>query len=56
MDDAYALPAEKVLAGLGVDANDGLTDERVIELRVKHGKNGNVDALSWRFVLVRLAD
>ena len=40
MDDAYALSAQKVLAGLGVDANDGLTDEKVIELRVKHGKNG----------------
>jgi len=40
MDDAYALSAEEVIARLGVDANDGLADEKVIDLRIKHGKNG----------------
>ncbi len=40
MDNAYSLPAGEVLAELGVDAAAGLTDERVIDLRLKHGKNG----------------
>ncbi len=40
MENAYALPSDQVLAKLGVDANNGLTDERVVELRLKYGKNG----------------
>jgi len=56
MDDAYALPAEQVLARLGVDANDGLTDETVIDLRIKHGKNGTPPPPSSRLALARAAD
>ncbi|KAI1631551.1 calcium-transporting ATPase sarcoplasmic/endoplasmic reticulum type [Biscogniauxia mediterranea] len=39
MENAFARPIEAVLANFGVDAHDGLTDEQVVDLRTKHGKN-----------------
>ncbi|KAI1500114.1 calcium-transporting ATPase sarcoplasmic/endoplasmic reticulum type [Biscogniauxia marginata] len=39
MESAFAKPIQAVLANFGVDAQAGLTDEQVIDLRTKHGKN-----------------
>lgn len=40
MENAYALPIDKVLASFQVDVHEGLTDEQTNELRKKHGRNG----------------
>lgn len=40
MENAFARPTRDVLASLEVDVAQGLTDEQVIDLRSKHGKNG----------------
>ena len=40
MENAFAQHTDLVLAGLGVDAANGLTDEQVLASRAKHGKNG----------------
>lgn len=39
MEASFAQPVDKVLAGFGVTAKAGLTDDQVIEARTKHGKN-----------------
>ncbi len=40
MENAYALSTSEVLKNLGVDQNNGLSEEQVTKLRAKHGKNG----------------
>jgi Ca2+ transporting ATPase len=40
MENAFAKPADDVLAELGVSPATGLTDEQVSRQRAKHGKNG----------------
>jgi Ca2+ transporting ATPase len=42
MEGAFAKPTEQVLVSFGVDAAGGLSDEQVLALRVKHGKNGEL--------------
>ena len=40
MESAFARPIQAVLDHFQVDLKTGLTDEQVVELRIKHGKNG----------------
>jgi hypothetical protein len=40
MENAFAKPIQAVFDQFRVDPKDGLTDEQVIELRTKHGRNG----------------
>jgi Ca2+ transporting ATPase len=39
MEGAFAKPTEQVLASFGVHATNGLSDDQVVALRAKHGKN-----------------
>ncbi|ROT40037.1 calcium-transporting ATPase sarcoplasmic/endoplasmic reticulum type [Sodiomyces alkalinus F11] len=39
MDNAFAKPADQVLANFKVDARTGLRDDQIISLRSKYGKN-----------------
>jgi hypothetical protein len=40
MENAFALSTSDVLSNLGANKVDGLTDEQVLELRSRYGKNG----------------
>jgi hypothetical protein len=40
MDNAFATPIDQVLAKFQVDADAGLSNDQVNELRKKHGSNG----------------
>ena len=40
MESAFAKSAGSVLSAFKVDADAGLTEEMVVELRTKHGRNG----------------
>jgi P-type Ca2+ transporter type 2A len=42
MESAFAKPIQQVLATFEVDTANGLTDDQVIALRTKHGKNGGL--------------
>ena len=39
MDNAHAIPSDRVLAALGVDASDGLTDAEARRRLAEHGPN-----------------
>lgn len=40
MENAFTHSTDSVVASLGVDPVAGLTEDQVVELRAKHGKNG----------------
>ena len=57
--DAHALPADEVLAALGVDANVGLSESEVIRRRAKHGRNElapDEGTPFWKLVLKQFDD
>ncbi|KAI1487225.1 calcium-transporting ATPase sarcoplasmic/endoplasmic reticulum type [Biscogniauxia mediterranea] len=59
MENAFARPIEEVLANFGVDAHDGLTDEQVVDLRTKHGKNAIPEEPPtplWELILEQFKD
>ncbi|KAI0019550.1 calcium-transporting ATPase sarcoplasmic/endoplasmic reticulum type [Xylariomycetidae sp. FL0641] len=59
MENAFAKPIEAVLGHFGVDAAAGLTDEQVIDLRTKHGKNAIPEEPPtplWELVLEQFKD
>ncbi|KAI5927783.1 calcium-transporting ATPase sarcoplasmic/endoplasmic reticulum type [Camillea tinctor] len=59
MESAFARPIQAVLANFGVDAHNGLTDEQVIDLRTKHGKNAIPEEPPtplWELILEQFKD
>lgn len=51
MEGAFARPIPDVLGQFGVDAKFGLTDEQVVKLRAKYGKNGELRLSTINFSL-----
>ncbi|OTA92144.1 hypothetical protein M434DRAFT_396701 [Hypoxylon sp. CO27-5] len=59
MDGAFAKPIHEVLANFQVDAKTGLTDEQVVELRSKYGKNSIPEEPPtplWELILEQFKD
>lgn len=59
MESAFAHPIDTVLRSFGVDANRGLSEAQVIELRAKHGKNTIPDEPPtplWELILEQFKD
>ncbi|KAJ8107508.1 hypothetical protein ONZ43_g6713 [Nemania bipapillata] len=59
MDSAFAQPIQAVLDHFQVDPKAGLTDEQVIDLRVKHGKNAIPEEPPtplWELILEQFKD
>ncbi|KAH7035374.1 uncharacterized protein B0I36DRAFT_429513 [Microdochium trichocladiopsis] len=59
MEASFAQPIDKVLAGFGVSADAGLTDEQVNTLRAKHGKNSIPEEPPtplWELILEQFKD
>ncbi|KAI1341623.1 calcium-transporting ATPase sarcoplasmic/endoplasmic reticulum type [Xylariaceae sp. FL0016] len=59
MESAFAKPVEAVLANFNVDAKAGLTEEQVIDLRLKHGKNAIPEEPPtplWELILEQFKD
>ncbi|KAI0428817.1 putative calcium P-type ATPase [Xylaria sp. FL1042] len=59
MENAFAQPIQAVLAHFQVDPKAGLTDEQVIQLRTKHGKNAIPEEPPtplWELILEQFKD
>ncbi|KAH7133511.1 hypothetical protein EDB81DRAFT_103324 [Dactylonectria macrodidyma] len=59
MEDAFARPADDVLANFNVDSVDGLSDAQVAELRNKHGRNSIPEEPPtplWELILEQFKD
>ncbi|KAH8844864.1 hypothetical protein MCOR27_002089 [Pyricularia oryzae] len=59
MENAYALSTSEVLKNLGVDQNNGLSEEQVTKLRAKHGKNAIAEEPPtplWELILEQFKD
>ncbi|KAI1190929.1 putative calcium P-type ATPase [Nemania serpens] len=59
MENAFAQPVEAVLRRFQVDPKTGLTEEQVVESRVKHGKNAIPDEPPtplWELILEQFKD
>ncbi|KAL8388369.1 hypothetical protein RB595_009289 [Gaeumannomyces hyphopodioides] len=59
MDNAFTHSADSVVAGLGVDPVAGLTEDQVVELRAKHGKNAIPEEPPtplWELILEQFKD
>ncbi|ORY66434.1 calcium-translocating P-type ATPase [Pseudomassariella vexata] len=59
MENASAKPAQDVLAHFDVDAQKGLTDKQVIDLRSKHGRNSIPEEPPtplWELILEQFKD
>ncbi|KAK7755245.1 hypothetical protein SLS62_002750 [Diatrype stigma] len=59
MEGAFAKPIPDVLGQFGVDAKSGLTDEQVVKLRAKYGKNAIPEEPPtplWELILEQFKD
>ncbi|KAI0482891.1 calcium-transporting ATPase sarcoplasmic/endoplasmic reticulum type [Xylariaceae sp. FL0804] len=59
MERAYAKPIEAVLANFDVNPKAGLSEEQVVDLRVKHGKNAIAEEPPtpiWELILEQFKD
>ncbi|KAI3328866.1 putative calcium P-type ATPase [Xylariaceae sp. AK1471] len=59
MENAFAKPIQAVLDHFRVDPKNGLTDEQVVELRIKHGRNAIPEEPPtpiWELILEQFKD
>ncbi|PNY28271.1 Calcium-transporting ATPase [Tolypocladium capitatum] len=59
MENAFARPIATVLANFQVDENDGLTNEQIDQLRIKHGRNAIPEEPPtplWELILEQFKD
>ncbi|KAH9909414.1 calcium-transporting ATPase sarcoplasmic/endoplasmic reticulum type [Xylariomycetidae sp. FL2044] len=59
MESAFAKPTKDVLSNFGVNPKDGLTEEQVLALRTKHGKNAIPEEPPtplWELILEQFKD
>ncbi|KAI1382096.1 calcium-transporting ATPase sarcoplasmic/endoplasmic reticulum type [Hypoxylon crocopeplum] len=59
MENAFAKPIPEVLVNFGVDAKAGLSDEQIVELRTKYGRNSIPEEPPtplWELILEQFKD